>query len=111
LKQTRVLISDSEDKREDVLSGKDMAQIDATIISGALIFLTVSSFVSGKQFLFIATIAASPIIALFAVSLFCLVRPGRFANVRNARYYCIGDSHTNRCTNNQGNYINLSIII
>jgi hypothetical protein len=81
---------DSEDKREHVLNGKDIAQIDATIISGALIFLTVSSFVSGKQFVFIATIAASSIIALFALSLFCLVRPGKWANVRNARFYCMG---------------------
>ena len=81
---------DSEDKSEDVLNGKDIAQIDATIISGALIFLTISSFVSGKQFVFIATIAASSIIALFAVSLFCLLRPGKFANVRNARFYCMG---------------------
>jgi hypothetical protein len=81
---------DSEDKREDVLNGKDIAQIDTTIISGALIFITVSSFVSGKQFVFIATIAASSIIALFALSLFCLVRPGKWAYVRNAKFYCMG---------------------
>jgi len=102
---------DSEDKREDVLNGKNIAQIDATLISGALIFLTISSFVSGKQFVFIATIVASSIIALFAVSLFCLLRPGKFANVQNARFYCMGGLFILIVVEGQDNYIELNIII
>jgi hypothetical protein len=76
---------DSADKRKDILNAADLGQINATIIAGALIFVSISSLhignassgsVTGRLFLITAWI-----ITPFAVSLAILLLKPRLLRV------------------------------